>query len=241
MDIKYENQLKNLKEIGLTKNEAKIYISLIRLGKGTANEVAKESGVTYGRIYEILRSLEQKSLVTLIPDKTKIFIPTNPENLNKIIEDKESKLNKLKDEVKNLEKIYTLKEKPPIEVITGRNKFIKYLREQEEKTKLYNLKYDCSYSPEIVRGFLNNKKKGFEPLTLTSNRDENQRNIKKWLKIDDNLKEIKNNGFAMSIGEEEMFFVLIDSFTIVTIRDKNMIDVMKLFFKNTYNNAKKIN
>ncbi|MBW3022798.1 helix-turn-helix domain-containing protein, partial [Candidatus Woesearchaeota archaeon] len=49
----------DLKELGLTENEAKAYETLLRLGKTSASHISKESGVPYGRIYNVLSSLEE--------------------------------------------------------------------------------------------------------------------------------------------------------------------------------------
>jgi len=68
----------DLSELGLTQNETKAYETLLHKGKSTAAELSKDSGVVYGRIYDVLASLESKGLIKIIPEKTKKFVPSDP-------------------------------------------------------------------------------------------------------------------------------------------------------------------
>ena len=64
----------DLKLLGLTDYEEKVYITLAKSGKSSAGEISRESNVPYGKIYVILEKLEAKNLVNIIPEKTKKFI-----------------------------------------------------------------------------------------------------------------------------------------------------------------------
>ena len=55
-----------LEEIGLSKNEAKIYLTLLRLGNVTATDIIKESGVHRSNVYDVLDSLVKKGCVAYI-------------------------------------------------------------------------------------------------------------------------------------------------------------------------------
>ena len=89
-------------ELGLTKYESLAYSILIEFGKLSAAEISAKSGVPYGKIYPVLASLVNKSLAKIIPEKTKKFSPTDPEALNKLIEEKERRLKKAKEEGKDI-------------------------------------------------------------------------------------------------------------------------------------------
>ena len=69
--------MEDYSELGLTNNEGKVYESLVKFGKLSAGEVTKHSGTSYSKIYNILDSLINKGLVTVIPEKTKKFFPSN--------------------------------------------------------------------------------------------------------------------------------------------------------------------
>ncbi len=55
--------MSNLGELGLSGYEEKAYRTLLTLGRATASELAGESGVPKGRIYDVLNGLEARNLV----------------------------------------------------------------------------------------------------------------------------------------------------------------------------------
>jgi sugar-specific transcriptional regulator TrmB len=64
--IRSEKDVENLVAIGLTKTQAKVYLTLAILGKANARTIWKNSGVARQDIYRILTELEEKSLVEKI-------------------------------------------------------------------------------------------------------------------------------------------------------------------------------
>lgn len=53
-----------LERAGLTKNESKVYLALLQAGTSKTGKILKFSGLTSGKIYEILESLKAKGLVS---------------------------------------------------------------------------------------------------------------------------------------------------------------------------------
>jgi sugar-specific transcriptional regulator TrmB len=53
----------NLTSLGLTKNEAKAYHSLVRLGKSSARVIAEDSGIPRSKVYETLDLLEKRGII----------------------------------------------------------------------------------------------------------------------------------------------------------------------------------
>ena len=53
----------NLTSLGLTKNEAKAYHSLVRLGKSSASIIAEDSGIPRSKVYETLGLLEKRGII----------------------------------------------------------------------------------------------------------------------------------------------------------------------------------
>ncbi|MBI2035916.1 MAG: hypothetical protein HYT12_04555 [Candidatus Liptonbacteria bacterium] len=82
-----------LKKIGLSENEAKVYLALLELGAATADEIAKKAGVKRPTTYVQLEELGQMGLVTTYEkaarkdgaEKT-FFRGEDPEYLKKIVE-----------------------------------------------------------------------------------------------------------------------------------------------------------
>src|SRR5712692_182673 len=58
-----ERALSALKELGLTGTEVKAYVSLLRGGTMTANDVSREARIPYSKVYDALESLHRKGWV----------------------------------------------------------------------------------------------------------------------------------------------------------------------------------
>jgi sugar-specific transcriptional regulator TrmB len=90
MDIKLE---KVLSEIGLSGGEVKTYLSLLDLKEAGASEISKKSQIHRVNIYDILKKLEEKGLVSeIIIDSHKVYRPSNPEHLVEVINQKKEAL-----------------------------------------------------------------------------------------------------------------------------------------------------
>lgn len=70
--------LEKLRSFGLTKYEADVYISLIRLGSADANAIASASGVPLGRMYSILNVLHEKKIIRLQETRPRKFASVEP-------------------------------------------------------------------------------------------------------------------------------------------------------------------
>ena len=82
---------KLLEEIGLTKGEIKVYLTLLKLGETTTGKIIEEAGISSGKIYEILDKLIRKGLAGfIIKDKTKHFAAASPNRIVDYLREKES-------------------------------------------------------------------------------------------------------------------------------------------------------
>ncbi len=65
--------------LGLSDKEAKIYVTLYKLGKATAYQVAKEAGIKRPTVYVLMEELRKKGLALIVPhEKNQVFIAKNP-------------------------------------------------------------------------------------------------------------------------------------------------------------------
>jgi len=93
--VKMSKVIDNLQLIGLTKNEAIVYTTLLKEERGTAYLIAQKSGIKRPTVYIILDELRKKGLVLKIPTpKKQLFIAKSPDEL---IQQEEDKLNKVKN------------------------------------------------------------------------------------------------------------------------------------------------
>lgn len=80
-------------ELGFTKNEATIYLTLLDIGLAAVTKIAEHSKIHRTNVYDALERLVEKGLATYIfKEDTKYFEATDPENLINLLKDKEVKL-----------------------------------------------------------------------------------------------------------------------------------------------------
>jgi sugar-specific transcriptional regulator TrmB len=96
-----ENQLK---ELGLTDNETKIYIFLLKYGETTTGAVIKQTGISNSRVYESLNSLIQKGLVSYNVQKDgKHFKAESPSKFLELEQERKKKIEALIPQLKELQ------------------------------------------------------------------------------------------------------------------------------------------
>jgi len=116
-------------QIGLTKNEAKVYLALLELGESKTGQILRKAGLNSGKIYEILESLQKKGLVSsVIKDKVRCFSYAEPKRIIDYLEEKKQEIRDQEKEYKNilpelLKKISSKKEDTKIEIFTGMKGF----------------------------------------------------------------------------------------------------------------------
>jgi len=58
--------LSELIQLGLTSGEARIYLSLLKLGSSKVGSIVKDSRVSYSKVYDVLEGLITKGLVSYV-------------------------------------------------------------------------------------------------------------------------------------------------------------------------------
>src|SRR3989344_7078089 len=94
---------KILEEIGFTKGEIKVYLTLLELGSTTTGGIIKKSKVSPSKVYDILEKLIQKGVVNyVIKGKVKYFEAASPKRILEYLQEKEEKI---KAQEKELNKV----------------------------------------------------------------------------------------------------------------------------------------
>ena len=92
-----------LEKIGLTKNEAKVYLALVKTGDSLASTIAKIANLHRRPVYDSLDKLIEKGLVSYnIKSGKKYFQAQNPEKILSILKDKENEINQILPELTSL-------------------------------------------------------------------------------------------------------------------------------------------
>jgi len=82
--------IRDLTKIGLTEGEIKVYGALLELGETTRTELAKKSGISPSKIYDIVNRLMEKGVVSSVrKDGVLHFSAANPERLKDFLQKKE--------------------------------------------------------------------------------------------------------------------------------------------------------
>jgi len=231
----------DLKLLGLTDYEERVYRTLVKFGKSSASILSRESGVPYGKIYVVLGSLEAKQLVRVVPEKTKLFIPTNPQHLIDLVSQKEKELMGLKEDILDLKKIYDIQDEEVVLVAKGKKNFYKLMKETKQPHDFnYTVRYTSEYIPQFIHEHKCNMKYGVDVKSLVRCDEETKDNLRKWQKIRKDFRKIKNTGVALQINEHEVFIALIKSNTLLLIHDKPFIALMKRLFIATYTQSEKV-
>ncbi|MFZ5955319.1 MAG: TrmB family transcriptional regulator [Nanoarchaeota archaeon] len=176
-----------LEKLGLSSNEAKIYLFLLKKGSTTTGAIIKETGVSNSRVYESLNSLIQKGLANYnIQKNGKYFQPTSPK---KFLEIEEEKTRKIKEIIPELEK---LENKSPEDTNTKiyegyegfKTAFKKIIDDCPKNESIYILGFsEQTFSNESLRLFISNM---------------NLKSIKKKQK----LKIILDNSLKNTLGKD---------------------------------------
>jgi sugar-specific transcriptional regulator TrmB len=88
----------DLSRLGLTDGEAKVYLSLLKLGLSRVGAVVKESAISYSKVYDVLQRLSMKGLVSqIVVENVKHFNAVEPYRLHEYLQRKEEELNAQKE------------------------------------------------------------------------------------------------------------------------------------------------
>ncbi len=133
--------ISELKNIGLSDKEAKVYLAMLELGPASVLEIAAKAGVNRPTAYVQIESLKKMGLTSShTKDRKQLFIAESPSQLEHILDIRNKELDQQKTELKSilpeLGAMFNLgDEKPLVRYFEGKEGL---LRMQEEflKTKI---------------------------------------------------------------------------------------------------------
>src|SRR3989344_9013680 len=120
-----------LKGLGLSENEAKVYMAMLELGPATVLEISAKAGVNRPTTYVQIESLKKMGLTsTQTKGKKQLFIAESPEQFEFMIDRQKNELEQKKEELhKLLPELTTLfnlsDSKPQVRFLEGKEGLIK--------------------------------------------------------------------------------------------------------------------
>lgn len=131
--------LAELKELGLSQGQIKVYTSILNLGTIGIHEIQEKTGLERRAIYDIVNKLIQKGFVSYVNEKdVRKYQCTHPRNLQELVESKQKTLQNLHNKVPQITNIF-MHSKPAIraEVYRGNDAMKTLLNE--------SLEYEATY------------------------------------------------------------------------------------------------
>lgn len=194
------NLQKELQEIGLQEKEAKIYIALLELGKSTAQDISKKSGVNRATTYFVLENLMKKGLASAEnQEKKQLFLPEDPSQITAIIDQQKAELDRKKEHlgslVQQLEAINAAKiDKPIVKYYLGKEGIMKMAKSSFSFAKGEDMW--LAYSKDILEHY-------FSPQEIDLLREKRQR---KKIQIHAIYNSPRENASATAENDKEVSF-----------------------------------
>lgn len=111
--------IKELKQAGLTENEAKVYLALIDNGPSLAGQISRKTGMHRRTVYDVTEMLIKKGLIGyILRNNRRLFQASNPERIMEMIKEKEELVSPVVDSL--MEKFEVVKEKEETNFYKGK-------------------------------------------------------------------------------------------------------------------------
>lgn len=232
-----------LQELGLSINEAKVYVALLNLGATTAGKVAEKCKLHRTNVYDALERLGEKGLASyIIKDETKLFEAADPESLAKLIEERKAKLEAVMPQLL-LDKQLSKKTSAHIYEGTKALKLAFYnLLKYNKPIHIYGLP---KHAPEMVKSFIDlfHKTRIQKKILMQHIYNENaQERIKYLNSLDYTEAKYLPHQFdtpisTLTCGDEVLIIYWLEPLTFIRIESKQLADTYKKYFEVLYATA----
>ncbi len=241
------NYYEALSEYGLSDNEIKTYVTMLKIGEGTAQQIAKYSQLPRTTTYHLIESLIQKGLASSIKIGTILnFQAIKPERIIGILEEKKNSLKKIMPELSAL--MGTLKEKPKVTVFEGPKGIKAVLQDVLEENKIIYHYGDIvslqNVLPYAFPQYISQRVKRKIPIQIICKKEEAHENLTKNAKKEyRDFKFIPDDySFKTSVfiyaNKVAIFNLNEEPYYVVVMENKDFYDTQKNFFELLWKSAK---
>lgn len=222
-----------LRQTGLTGNEAKVYLQLLKIDQISGGELAKKAGLDRSVTYNVLDNLIEKGLVSyVIKTGKKLFSPANPENLLTPLKEKEDFIKTIIPKLKKLQKIPEVKRK--IEVYEGEEGLKSFILGLLKCDKFYVLNATGKifgvleyFGPRIIKNLI--KKTKVKIIAIQEAKKTDLMKLKAVIRF---LPEEFSNYATTFIYENKVAFqIIVEKPLIVVIENKTIAEGYKKDFE----------
>jgi len=232
-----------LQEAGLTGNESKVYLELLRKGELSANRIARNLGMDRTLVYTVLNHLIEKGQVGyVVKEGKKKFSTSEPENLLDSIRAKELLVGDLIKELKKIKK----KDQQDVEVNVyegkeGLRKFISMAMKYNNFCSFgaTGRAFDFLYElPAIAKKW--ERKKKFKGRIITTPKFKSHGLMTKVKNIEFRYLDIKSESTTGIWGDNISIHLAVDKPIVVIIKNKEIAESYQNHFEVLWKVAKKI-
>lgn len=246
-------RMEKLKALGLNKYETEAYLTLLKMGKTTAYRLSENSEVPFGRVYEILESLENKGLVTLESKDPKKYEAVNPEiGLRALLNEKGKEWKEEKEELEDFIDSLEYKEKEVEEVkfVKSKEVYYKKLEQLVKNAKEEILSVvgglgaaESTRAEEYERKFVEGGGSVKMMVTVTQ---ENRQRVKRAQDIGIDLKDSPFEGIRLHVVDEEKTLIAVNKPSMIferaalIVEDEDFSRSVKRMFNSVWEKQKEI-
>jgi len=237
--VGYEERLQ---KAGLTGNEARVYLELLRKGSLSANEIAKKISMDRTLSYTVLNHLIEKGMANYVIKKgKKFFQASDPKHLLNPLKEKEVFVNDLVGDLDGLEKIEESEREVNVyEGNEGLRTALKELLKYKESCgfgstgRAYDILYDLQH---IAEGIKKNKPK-IRLLTTTKYKNHPMTSKFKWIEY--KYLDIESKATTIIVEDKIAIFYSMHKPIAIMVKSKEIAESYKNHFEVLWKVAKKI-
>lgn len=236
--MKLEEKIKVLNELGLSINEAKIYLTLLDIGKSPVSIISKKSKIYRSNAYESLKKLILKGLVSSLElNGVHNYKASNPTNLHQLLKEKENKLNQILPELELSNQMSKeTRETSVIEGIKGFMNEIYTILNYEEEIVIYGF-------PEQAKNILKSKLIHFHNERIEKNislkiifnsklqSEKNELNKKEFSEAKLSNSEFDSNITTIVCGSKVLIMNWDENYSCITMKNEGIAKSYKNYFK----------
>lgn len=237
-----------LEGLGLTRNEALVYITLLEVGKSHIGQISEKTRMHRRTIYDCLERLIDRGLVSfVIEGKTRFFIAVNPNKLKDMAKEKEAKIEQVLPKLLSIAK--KSKEKTEINVYSGKEGLKNVMEDLiKSEPKMWLSLTSAAKARQAFPIYLDqfHEKRVKEKISLKIVFAKNESIMKRARELQKTkLTEVKFTNFeyvmpiSIWIYNDKISFLLWDSETGIIIRNKETSDSFRHYFELIWKIAKK--
>ena len=186
--MKDDQLLRTLKDLGLTENESRVYLTALSLGPSTVLHIAKTAQVRRTTVYSVIEALKKKGLMHVEPRGFKqLYVAEHPNKLESMIDSKKHNLERVLPEFTSLYNLKgsesTIRYYEGLESVkTIYDTILEPMKPNDDYLVISNLEEFFAKDPDYFGGFLERRIKSRVKTRLITTRSKKSEHMKKYSK-----------------------------------------------------------